>query len=151
MDICIFVGRATKDPVIRQTASGTTTASFALAVDTGYGDNKKANFLNMVAFGKTAESIDRFVRQGTRIIVQSEAQQNVWDDKEGKKHYDVNFLIRSWEFAESKKDGVSDGGSYSSQGASQASGTASQPAASAVSAGFVNIPDGIDDEELPFA
>lgn len=150
MDLCIFTGRATKDPVIRQGNNGII-ASFAMAVDTGFGDNRKANFFNMVAFGKAAESVDRFIRQGTKIIVQSEAQQNVWEDKDGQKHYDVNFIIRSWEFAESKK-ADSDGGqgSQSNQAArpTQQAKTQTPPADDN---GFVNIPDSIDADDVPFA
>ena len=138
MDICIFTGRATKDPVVR-TNGDSQIASFSLAVDTGYGDNKKANFFNMVAFGKTADSIDKYVRQGTKLIVYSEAQQNVWTDKDGKKRYDVNFIVRQWEFAESKRDGSQNG-----------QGTADRQASGAATDGFINVADGIS-EELPFA
>ena len=120
MDLCIFTGRATKEPTIR-TNGETKIASFSLAVDTGFGDNRKANFFNMVAFGRAADSVDKHIRQGTKIIVQCQAQQNVWTDKDGQKHYDVNFVIQSWEFAESRKvgdgqDGANGAGSYSGQG-----------------------------------
>lgn len=104
MDICIFSGRSTREPIVTQTNNGMM-ARFSLAVETGYGENKKANFFDFVSFGKTAESIERFIRQGTKIVVQAEAQQNIWEDKEGGTHRDVNFVVRSWEFAESKKDG----------------------------------------------
>lgn len=162
MNICIFVGRATKDPVVRTNANGTAVASFSLAVDTGYGENRKANFFNLVAFGKAAESIDKLIRQGTKIIVQTEAQQNVWEDKEGQKHYDINFVIRSWEFAESKKttdgqgstlnaDGYS--GQSGSSGAGSYSGQAGRTTAKTevtADPDFMNIDDDAE-EDIPFS
>ena len=150
MNICIFVGRATKDPVVRTNANGTAVASFSLAVDTGYGENRKANFFSLVAFGKVAESIDKLIRQGTKIIVQTEAQQNVWEDKEGQKHYDINFIIRSWEFAESKKTTDGQGGS---SGAGSYSGQAGRTTAKTevtADPDFMNIDDDAE-EDIPFS
>lgn len=142
MDLCIFVGRATRDPKIRQASNGDV-ANFTLAVDTGYGDYRKANFFEMVGFGRVAESIDKYIRQGTKIIVQSQAQQNVWTDKDGQKHYDVNFVIQSWEFAESKRTADDDG----QQAAPRQAASTEKPDAD----GFVNVPDSIEEEDLPFA
>ena len=140
MNLCILLGRTTKDPSIRMTADGSQVASFTLAVDTGFGEKKKSNFFEMVAFGKAADSIGRMIRQGTKIIVQSQAQQNVWTDKEGRKHYDVNFVVQSWEFAESKRSGD----------APAAPGATTAPTPTTSSDGFMDIPASIN-EDIPFA
>lgn len=103
MDKCLFLGRLSKDVELRATQSGKSVANFSIAVDTGYGENKKANFFNVVAFDKNADNIAKFFHKGDRIALETEAQQNVWTDKEGQKHYDVNFVVRSWEFCESTK------------------------------------------------
>lgn len=150
MNICIFCGRTTKDPDVRtiQGANGESkVARFTLAVDMGYGENRKAHFFNMVAFGKNAENIDKLVRQGTKLIIYSEAQQNVWTDNEGKKHYDVQFAVRTWEFAESKRDGST---APTSEAPSQgANAPAPAPKASGTPE-FMYVPDD-GDEVIPFA
>lgn len=102
MDKCIFTGRLAREVEVRQTGSGKSVANFTLAVDTGYGDNKKANFFNIVAFEKTAELIAAYFHKGDAICLETEAQQNSWTDKDGNKRYEVNFIVRSWEFCGSK-------------------------------------------------
>ena len=98
MDKCIFAGRLARDVEVRQTNAGKSVANFAIAVDTGYGENKKANFFNIVAFEKTAELIATYFHKGDRILLETEAQQNSWTDKDGNKRSEVNFVVRSWEF-----------------------------------------------------
>ena len=104
MNKCYFTGRTTKDVEVRYTAGEkqTTVGKFSLAVDTGYGDNKKANFFNMTAWGKTAEAMEKNVRKGTKIVVECEANQNSYTDKNGNKVNTIDFRVISWEFAESK-------------------------------------------------
>ena len=104
MNKCYFTGRTTKDVEVRYTAGEKQTAvgKFSLAVDTGYGDNKKANFFNMTAWGKTAEAMEKNVRKGTKIVVECEANQNSYTDKNRNKVNAIDFRVISWEFAESK-------------------------------------------------
>jgi single-strand DNA-binding protein len=129
MNLCIFTGRTTKDIELRHTKDGMAVAAFSLAVDTGYGDNKKTSFFNMTAFKASAESLEKYVKKGTKIIVQCEATQNSYTDREGNKRTSVDFIVRNWEFAESKNTQTN------------------TPATS--SDGFMNIANGVD-EELPF-
>lgn len=102
MNICVFIGRMTKDPEVRQSQNGKSVASFSIALDTGYGENKKANFFNCVAFGNNADNIGKFFHKGDKIALECEAQQNVWE-KDGVKQYSINFIVNRWEFTESVK------------------------------------------------
>ena len=96
MNKCYFTGRTTKDVEVRYTAGEKQTAvgKFSLAVDTGYGDNKKANFFNMTAWGKTAEAMEKNVRKGMKIVVECEANQNSYTDKNGNKVNIPSYLIK---------------------------------------------------------
>ena len=138
MNLCIFTGRTTKDIELRYTRDNTAVGTFSLAVDTGYGDNKKTAFLNCVVFKNIAESMEKYVKKGAKIIVQAEVNQNTYTDREGKQRSSIDFVIRSWEFAESK----------ASQGTSEQEDRPS-PYGTVDENGFESIPDGID-EELPF-
>lgn len=131
MNLCIFTGRTTKDIEIRYTNDRTAVGTFSLAVDTGYGDNKKTSFFNCVAFKATAESMEKYVKKGTKIFVQAEAQQSEYQDRDGNKRTSINFVVRNWEFAESKGS------------------TEQTKPAPTNGGGWMDIPDGIS-EELPF-
>ena len=136
MNKCYFTGRTTKDVEVRYTAGEKQTAvgKFSLAVDTGYGDNKKANFFNMTAWGKTAEAMEKNVRKGTKIVVECEANQNSYTDKNGNKVYYTEFVADAHEFCESKGNNNNSGG---------------QQEPPVDNDGFMQIPDGVA-EELPF-
>lgn len=134
MNLAIFTGRTTKDIELRYTSGekATAVAKFSLAVDSGYGDNKKTNFFNLTAWGKTAETMEKLVKKGTKIFVQAEPTQNQYTDKNGNKINAVDFRVLNFEFAESK------GNNNSSQAKPSADDS------------FMLVPDGIGDE-LPFA
>ena len=105
MNICIFSGRLTKDPEMRYTQEQKAVAEIWLAVDAGYGARKTTSFLDMVAFGNTAESISKYLHKGSKIAVSSVCKQEKWKDKNGNDRSTVRFYINSWEFAESKTEG----------------------------------------------
>lgn len=103
MNDCLFIGRTTKDIELRYTAgTNMAVAKFSLAIDSGFGDNKKTNFFNLTAFGKTAETFEKYVGKGTKIAVKCEANQNQYTDKNGNKVNAVDFTVRSFEFCESR-------------------------------------------------
>lgn len=140
MNKAIFTGRLTRDPEVRYSngANGQMAiANFSLAVDSGFGQNKKANFFNMVAFGKVAETVEKYLRKGTKILAECEANQNQYTKKDGTKVNTVQFIMREFEFAESKNANQ------------QSANTQEPPVAMTDSDGFMDIPDNID-EELPF-
>ena len=135
------MGRLTRDPEVRysQGANQTAVARFSLAVDRKFKREGEpdADFFKCTSFGKQAEFVERYLHKGTKIVLSGRLQNNNYINKEGQMVYDVQVMVEEIEFAESKNSGSSDG-----QG--------SAPASPSSSDGFMNIPDGID-EELPFS
>lgn len=135
MNDCKFSGRPTRDPEIRYTegTQSMTIARYTLAVDRRFKKEgaQQADFLNIVAFGKTAEFVEKYIKKGMKIIVECHAQSGSYE-KDGKKVYYTEFVADAHEFCESK------GNNNTGQQAPQVD-----------SDGFMNIPDGLDDE-LPF-
>ena len=142
MNRVILMGRLTRDPAISYSQSGDNMAiaRFTLAVDRRgrQADNQQtADFIGCVCFGRQAEFAEKYLRQGTKIAVTGRIQTGSYTDKNGNKVYTTDVVLDDIEFAESK----------SSQ--DNANLPPSRPAPSAAGDGFMNIPDGID-EELPF-
>ncbi|MCD7836126.1 MAG: single-stranded DNA-binding protein, partial [Lachnospiraceae bacterium] len=106
-----------------------------------------ADFFNCTAFNKQAEFIERYLRKGVKVVVSGRIQNDNYTNRDGQMVYSVRVIVDEIEFAESKNaSGNSDGG-FGNGG--YAGGNNSTPAPSAAGDGFMNIPDGID-EELPF-
>lgn len=127
-----LVGRLTKDPEIRYTDGGSSIARFNIAVDRRFktDNGPTADFIPCVAFGKTAEFIEKYFSKGMRIGVSGRIQTGSYE-KDGQRIYTTDVVIEEAEFVESK------GGASSEQAKPDADG-------------FVNIPDEIGEEELPF-
>lgn len=142
MNKVILMGRLTRDPDIRysQGEKATAVARFSIAVDRRFKQDGQptADFINCLAFGKRAEFLEKYCREGTKLIVEGSWQTGSYTNKDGNKVYTNECLIENCEFAESKA--ASDGGN---------SGNAGQAPNFAANDGFMNIPDGID-EKLPF-
>lgn len=132
-----LVGRLTKDPEVRYTDGGSTIARFSLAVDRRYKSENgpTADFPNCVAFGKTAEFIEKYFRKGMRMGCQGRIQTGSYTNKDGQKVYITDVVVESCEFVEAK--------------ASQQSEENNDGFGPADENGFMNIPADID-EELPF-
>ena len=111
MNKVIIMGRLTKEPEIRETASNIMVASFTLAVDrrTGKQGEKQADFFNCVAWRQTAEFMRNYIHKGTRIAVSGRLQNRNWDDAEGKKHYATEIVADEVFFADSKQEGAGAG------------------------------------------
>ena len=142
MNKVILMGRLTRDPEVRYSNGGSTVARFSLAVDRKFkreGDEQTADFINCVAFGKTAEFIERYFFKGTKMVLEGRIQTGSYE-KDGQRIYTTDVVIEQVEFAESKSSSDDNGG-YVPAGRPSPSGV--------VGDGFMNIPDGID-EELPF-
>ena len=148
MNKVILMGRLTRDPEVRysQGERAMAIARYTLAVDRRFNRNNNdgatADFLNCVAFGRSAEFAERYLRKGIKIVVTGRIQTGSYVNKDGVKVYTTDIVVEDQEFAESKNAsaGNNDGG-YSMP--------VSRPEPSAPGDGFMNIPDGID-EELPF-
>lgn len=132
-----LVGRLTKDPEVRYTDGGSTIARFSLAVDRRYKSENgpTADFPNCVAFGKTAEFIEKYFRKGMRMGCQGRIQTGSYTNNDGQKVYITDVVVESCEFVEAK--------------ASQQSEENNDGFGPADENGFMNIPADID-EELPF-
>ena len=144
MNRAILMGRLTRDPEVRYTSGekSMAVARYTLAVDRrGRGNNsgeQTADFINIVAFDKAGEFAERYFRQGMRVLVSGRIQTGSYTNKEGQKVYTTDIVVDSQEFADSK-------------GAGSGSGSGSSAAPSApMGDGFINIPDGVEDEGLPF-
>ena len=100
----ILQGRLTSAPETRETSSGTSVANFSLAVDRGFGEDKKTDFIPCVAFGKTAETIIKFVAKGTLILVSGSLQTKSWEDKDGNKRTGFEVMVQEFAFCETKSN-----------------------------------------------
>ena len=144
MNKVILMGRLTRDPEVRYSAgdNAMAVARFSLAVDrrrraNGGSDEQTADFINCVSFGRQAEFAEKYLRKGTKLLVTGRIQTGSYTNKDGVKVYTTDVVVEEQEFAESK-------------GSSDNSGFApSAPMPQSAGDGFMNIPDGID-EELPF-
>ena len=152
MNKVILMGRLTRDPEVRYSQSGENSlaiARYTLAVDRRFkrnGDDQTADFIGCVAFGRNAEFAEKYFRQGLKVVVTGRIQTGSYTNREGQKVYTTEVVVEDQEFAESKS--ASD--QYAASHPSAPAPSAAAPTPSAVSAdGFMNIPDGID-EELPF-
>ena len=149
MNKVILMGRLTRDPDIRYTQgeNSMAVARFSLAVDrrrTGADGQREADFINCVTFGKQAEFAERYLHQGTKIVLTGRIQTGSYTNKEGQKVYTTDVVVEEQEFAESKA---------ASSAAGTTAYTPSRPEPSAAAGdGFMNIPDGdsVEDEGLPF-
>ena len=159
MNKVILMGRLTRDPEVRysQGASQTSVARFSVAVDRRFKREGEpdADFFNCTAFGKQAEFIERYLHKGTKVVLCGRIQNDNYTNKEGQMVYSVRVMVDEIEFAESKNAsganagcGYNNAGGYGN-GGGYAGGGNSAPAPSGAGDGFMNIPDGID-EELPF-
>ena len=148
MNKAILMGRLTRDPEVRYTQGENqmAIARYTLAVDRRFnrnGDDNTADFISCVAFGKAGEFAERYFRKGTKIVVTGRIQTGSYTNKDGVKVYTTDVVVEEQEFAESKN---SNGGSSDNYSAPANNFSAAPMAAGD---GFMNIPDGID-EELPF-
>ena len=132
MNSVALTGRMVRDPEIRYTDGGVSIARFTVAVNRRKKDDP-ADFIGCIAFGKTAEILEKFFHKGMRIGLNGRIQTGSYTNKEGKKVYTTDIIAEQVEFLDSKSDGNA------------------QPEQKPDANGFVNIPDNVDDEGLPFA
>ena len=153
MNKVILMGRLTRDPEVRysQGERQMAIARYTLAVDrrgranTSNGE-QTADFIQCVAFDRSAEFAEKYFHQGTKLVVTGRIQTGSYTNKDGQKVYTTDVIVEDQEFAESKA--ASDnyrGGNFGGQ----AEPSAPTAGGSGSADGFMNIPDGID-EDLPF-
>lgn len=149
------VGTLGRDPEVRSTGSGTKVATFSIAVDQGYGDKSKTEWVNILCFNKLAELAEKYLKKGKSIALSGTLQTSSWDDREtGQKRYKTEVLARDITFMDS-------GGSRSDQGqersrATQATrqSTSPSPRVSSFSSPANDDPDPFgsspEDSDIPF-
>lgn len=147
MNKVILMGRLTRDPEVRysqaQSGEQMAIARYTLAVDRRYkrDGEQTADFIGCVAFGKSAEFTEKYLRQGTKIAISGRIQTGSYTNKDGNKVYTTDVVVEEQEFAESK--------AASGQSAPSGAPNPANAAGPAPSNGFMNIPEGIEDD-LPF-
>ena len=149
MNKVVLMGRLTRDPEVRysQGENPLAIARFTLAVDrrSRRDGEQSADFINCVVFGRSAEFAEKYFRQGMRVSVSGRIQTGSYTNRDGVKVYTTEVVVEEQEFAESKASSEANAGYHA-----PASNPTPGPAPSADAGdGFMNIPDGID-EELPF-
>ena len=150
MNRVILMGRLTRDPDVRYSQGGEgsmAVARYTLAVDrrrtrsNESSNEQTADFISCVAFARSAEFAEKYLHQGTKVVVSGRIQTGSYTNKDGQRVYTTDVVVEEQEFAESKSSAAANSG---------AAYTPSRPEPSAAAGdGFMNIPDGID-EELPF-
>lgn len=132
MNKVILMGRLTREPEVRNSQGGTAVARYTLAVDRMFKREGEPNtdFINCITFGKSAEFVEKYLKKGMRIAVSGRIQTGSYTNRDGVKVYTTDIIVEEHEFAERKQSGTCD---MPGQGD-----------------GFMNIPDGLDDE-LPFS
>ena len=139
MNKVILMGRLTRDPAVRYTQgdNAMAIARYSLAVDRRFKRDGEpdADFINCVAFGKSGEFAEKYLKKGTKVAVVGRIQTGSYTNKDGQKVYTTDVVVEEQEFAESKNSGSSDN---------------NQSAPENKNTDFMNIPDEIEDSELPF-
>lgn len=153
MNVVVLMGRLTRDPEVRYSAGENplAIARYTLAVDRRVrrDGEQTADFISCVAFGRSAEFAEKYFHQGIRITVSGRIQTGSYTNREGVKVYTTEVVVDNQEFAESKAASDASREAYArTQSAAPQPAPAPAPA-SIPDDGFMNIPEGID-EELPF-
>lgn len=136
MNLAILMGRLTRDPEIMYTAGDDPkcVARYSLAIDRP-GENTGADFLNCVAFGNNGKFAEKYLHKGMKVAVEGRIQTGSYTDKDGVKRYTTDIVVTKHHFCESKAAG---------EAAADV-----KPAAGDSVDGFINVPEGLDDE-IPF-
>ncbi len=146
-----IMGRLVRDPELRRTGSGVAVASFRVAVDRDFvskeGGERKADFIDCVAWRQTGEFISKYFTKGRMIVVDGRLEMRDWTDKDGNKRTSAEIVVANAYFGDSKRDG--DGGSYQgSYNAAPASNYGGYSAPAPAASDFAMLED--DDAQLPF-
>ena len=159
MNKVILMGRLTREPDIRysQGENAQAVARYTLAVDRRFrrqDQDQQADFIGCVAFGRAAEFAEKYLHQGTKIAITGRIQTGSYTRNDGTKVYTTDVVVEEQEFAESRNASAQNTASWQNAApapmpAQPAPAAPAAPAADMSADGFMNIPDGID-EELPF-
>ena len=148
----VLMGRLVKDTELRRTGTGTSVASFTIAVDRDFvskegNGERETDFIDIVAWRSTAEFVSKYFAKGRMAVVSGRLQRRSWNDKEGNKRYTFEVVADNVYFGDAKRDGASGSGNGYSAGFGQDSGFSA--GFSGQDSGF-SIVEGADDNDLPF-
>lgn len=108
MNKVILMGRLTRDPEVRYTQTNNTmVATFSLAVNRRFarqGEERQADFINIVAWSKTAEFVSKYFKKGQQVGVIGRIQTRNWDDEQGQRHYVTEVVAEETYFADSRRE-----------------------------------------------
>ena len=113
----ILIGRLTKDPELRSTNSGKSVCSFTLAVDSGFGEAKRTDFINIVVWSKQGENCSEYLAKGKLAAVEGRLQIRSYDDRDGNKRYVTEVVADNVRFLSPKNEATNGGGFGDAQGA----------------------------------
>jgi single-strand DNA-binding protein len=103
----VLVGRLTRDPELRKTQTGKSVSSFTIAINRGFGDNAKTDFIRCVAWEKTADILTQYTKKGSLIGLDGRIQSGEYDDKDGKRVYTQDVVVDTLQLLESKSSATS--------------------------------------------
>ena len=139
-----LMGRLVRDPELRRTGSGVAVASFCVAVDRDFapkdGGERKADFINCVAWRQTGEFVSKYFTKGRMIVVDGRLEMRDWTDRDGNKRTSAEVIVDNAYFGDSTRDGDNSGASFN--------GAAYAAPAAAPASDFAMLDD--DDAQLPF-
>ena len=140
------VGTLGRDPDIRATSSGKRVANFSVAVDQGFGENKKTEWVNVVVFDKLADLSEKYLKKGKQIALSGSLQTSSWDDKKtGEKKYKTEVVARDITFLDSPGGKTNDAPRQERQAPAPRQQVAPTPRVAAADNPFDD-----DDSEIPF-
>lgn len=145
LNCAVLMGRLVADPELKTTASGVSVTSFRIAVDRAYqkqGEERQADFVDIVAWRQTAEFVSRYFKKGSMIAVQGSIQTRNYEDKQGNKRTAVEVVADNVSFCGSKSENSAPQASYP-----PVANNATEPAAATFEA---VEDDDDDDDDLPF-
>ena len=149
MNKVILMGRLTRNPEVRYTQGDNqmAIARYTLAIDRRVRSNASngeatADFIQCIAFGKSGEFAEKYLHQGTKIVITGRIQTGSYTNKDGQKVYTTDIVVEEQEFAESKLSNENSGNNKASRPAT-ATGNSRQ-------GGWLNVPDDVEDDGLPF-
>ena len=152
MNSVVLIGRLTRDPELRYTTSQMAVATFSLAIDRPVraGKERETDFPRITVFGKQAENCEKYLAKGRMAAVQGRLQTGSYTNREGQKVYTTEVILEDQEFADSKGAGNGGSGNYNSAAQTGYAEERRPSPQNASTEGFMNIPDGVEDEGLPF-
>ena len=140
MNHVVLIGRLVRDPEIRysQGEKPMAVAKYTLAVDRRYKRENEptADFIRCISFGKNAEFAEKYMTQGLKFAVEGSIQTGSYQNKDGQTVYTTDVIVNGQDFCDSKPASSGNSGNYTG--------------AATDSEGFMNIPDGVEDDGLPF-